>query len=97
MAGVTLLWQAADLPGNFQAVHFRHLNIHENHVVTLGRGGLQSQRAVFRRIDLGPEFFQQRHRQHLIDEIILGQKNMQALLAGLAGQGLTWASVRLFR
>ena len=67
----------ADGPRGLQAVHVRHLHVHQDQVEALAVGAFQRLPAGRGGHHVVPAPFQQPRRQPLVDRIILGQQNAQ--------------------
>ena len=72
--------QGANAARRFQAVHARHLQIHENQVIGRRRGlhFLHGDGAVLRRVNRCVAHLQQRHRDFPVDGVILRKQNAES-------------------
>jgi hypothetical protein len=81
--------QTADLPGRLEAVHDRHLHVHQDQVVVAPGGALDGLLAVVGQVDGEPEIGQHVHGDLLIEWIVLDQQHLGARqLAGGRGHDL---------
>ncbi|MNU89793.1 hypothetical protein D3C71_796430 [compost metagenome] len=88
-AAALLAFHAAQAPGRFKTIHFRHLAIHQDHVE---RGALpQGQRArpVVGRRGFVAAIFQHGQGDFLVDRVVFHQQHAQRRLA--CGRGVRWS------
>ena len=80
-AGVLL----ADLARRLEAVHFRHLHVHQNHVVLLPLQRLEHFHAVLHHIGPIAHLAEDARGDLLVDDVVLRQKNAQRAALAEAG------------
>ena len=78
----------ADLAGGFKAVHFRHLDIHEDDVERLAFDGLKAFDAVLGDIGLVAEFLKETRRDLLVDDVVIAEQHVERQGKGEDGFGL---------
>jgi len=79
------LLQAADRRGRLQAVHLRHLHVHEHQVEPRAGAGRRGFPAVLGHLDLAAQQLEHAHGERLVDGMVLGQQHSAG--EGLRGHG----------
>ena len=75
----------ADGDGGGEAVHLRHLTVHENEVVGDRFGQGDGGGSVGSEVDVAAEFFKKEEGEGLVDEILLGEQNADSGEMGALG------------
>nr|GEU28571.1 hypothetical protein [Tanacetum cinerariifolium] len=68
----------ADRAGGREAVHHRHLHVHQHHVAAVRAQQVDGQRAVFRHGHHGARLFEQAARHQLVERIVFHQQHPHA-------------------
>ena len=66
-----------DAPAGLQAVHHRHLDVHQDHIIRLALHGLQGFQAVLHQVGAVAQLAQHQHGQLLVDGVVLGHQDAQ--------------------
>ena len=87
--GTSLALPAADFAGGGQAVHHRHLHVHQHRVKRSGFHRVERQRAVLNQGDLDARGLEDQARHALVGGVVLGDENAGSALqtAGRVGGG----------
>ena len=91
---LTILFPSSDGDRRFYAVHFRHLNVHENQVKALAAESREGLFSIARDNNYVAAFLKQSSRELLIDRVVLCQKDMQR--AASLAEGMTRDESRRF-
>ena len=67
----------ANLGGRFEAVHLRHLDVHQHDIEDAGGQGLDGLPAVLDHRHVVPAFAEQAARDPLVDDVVLGDEHLQ--------------------
>jgi hypothetical protein len=81
----------ADLAGRLEAVHHRHLEVHQDEVEGVGPGGVEGvegETPVVGHVHGGAQLLQQAAGDELVDVVVFDQQDAQAGQRGGAGSGL---------
>ncbi len=71
--------ERANFPARLKAVHFRHLHVHQHHVIRNQLVSLDRLVPIGHHVGPMAEILEQTHRHLLIDVIIVGDENAQRL------------------
>src|SRR5579875_19961 len=80
---------AANGSGGFEAIHFGHLNVHQDRVERLVFESVQYGFARLDRLDGVPSLFEQAHGESAIDRVVFGDQDFQVVASfteRMAGQ-----------